>query len=122
MGTIVDTSKMNMFLGIFVVICAVLIQTEAADCPGGVSNCALGEHDCDVNAVCTDEMQPSGFCAVTCTCKEGFVGDGTRGNCQAQGCVNLDDVCDQYVDMELRFYCTDLKWRDQMKQTCCKSC
>jgi len=52
----------------------------------------------------------------------GSGGSGSGGNGDDSSCVNLYDICDQYGEDELQFYCTDLKWRDQMKQTCCKSC
>merc|ERR1712025_374750 len=81
-----------MFSCVLVVFCLSFLKTEATagvtgvspHCPCGVSNCDNGEHNCDKNAVCTDELQPSGSCKVTCACKEGYTGDGTRGNCQAK--------------------------------------
>lgn len=55
--------------------------------PCMVDECALGTHNCDVNATCTDT--PDGF---ICTCNEGFEGDGTV--CQDfNECVEIPGVC-----------------------------
>lgn len=55
--------------------------------PCQVDECALGTHNCDVNAICTDT--PGGF---VCTCDEGFEGDGTV--CQEiNECVQNPGLC-----------------------------
>ena len=38
--------------------------------------CALGQHNCDVNADCTNTADN-----FTCSCKPGYLGNGTIGTC-----------------------------------------
>ena len=38
-----------------------------------IDECKTLTHECDVNATCTNTLGSH-----TCTCKAGFVGDGTR--------------------------------------------
>ncbi|KAI8485101.1 hypothetical protein Bbelb_372070 [Branchiostoma belcheri] len=47
-----------------------------------VNECASGDNECDVNAVCTNT--PGGY---TCACKIGYTGDGISPEYEGQGCV-----------------------------------
>ncbi len=42
--------------------------------------CEQNEHNCDVNARCTNII--GGY---SCNCKPGYTGNGTRGNCSRRG-------------------------------------
>ena len=46
--------------------------------------CTDGTHNCDVNADCTNHV--GNF---TCSCKSGFTGSGTIGNCTGKGIIHL---------------------------------
>jgi len=49
---------------------------------GDVDECITGNHDCDVNANCTNTVGGH-----NCTCKEGFTGDGR--SCSAYNCGEI---------------------------------
>ena len=43
-------------------------------------SCALGTHDCDDNALCTDNNAVD----YVCSCAPNYYGNGTRGNCHGE--------------------------------------
>lgn len=49
-----------------------------------VDECAMGLHDCDANAECSDK--PESF---ACTCKDGYFGDGTSCTCRQPSLGNV---------------------------------
>ena len=53
--------------------------------------CALGTHNCDANAACQDTA--AGF---TCTCNDGFTGDGTTCDQAVNRCYNGQCGCPPY--------------------------
>ncbi|MCA9622333.1 MAG: S8 family serine peptidase, partial [Myxococcales bacterium] len=59
-------------------------------------NECLGENDCDANATCNDTAE-----GYTCTCKSGFVGDGTT-------CSDVDECADQTAGCHANATCTNL--------------
>ncbi len=63
----------------------------------GVDECALGLHDCDVNATCTDTEE-----AWTCACNVGFAGSGTSGDC-----IDVDECAFGLDDCDVNAACTN---------------
>jgi len=62
--------------------------------------CAATPSPCDVNADCTDQAPPS--ISADCTCKTGYTGAGTPGNCaDFDACAANPSPCDVNAD------CTD---------------
>lgn len=45
--------------------------------PANFDECELGVHECDINAICKNVPTST----YTCTCFEGYQGDGMRGGC-----------------------------------------
>ena len=52
-----------------------------------IDECITGNHDCDVNANCTNTVGGH-----NCTCKEGFAGDGRSCLSKLYLCVNLNKL------------------------------
>ncbi|XP_064398693.1 leishmanolysin-like peptidase isoform X2 [Halichondria panicea] len=74
-------------------------STEPAPCPGQVTNFTAGvpspclSSPCDVNAVCTSDLN-SDF---TCACNSGYVGDGFTCDTSGSGSGELDCKCNRSV-------------------------
>jgi len=50
-----------------------------------VDECALGTHDCDENADCTNQVADNGEPGYTCECRAGYTGDGHAGDSMSIG-------------------------------------
>lgn len=60
-----------------------------------IDECTDETHNCDINADCTN--QAGNF---NCSCKSGYIGDGTDGNCIGNTIIHINNANNSSVQWQ----------------------